>query len=181
MENYMDLNNRYCNMCNMCNMPNQNYMHMPYYEYKPNMGYGYQMMNTYEDNEMPMNHDYYNNYEYNQGNKMMKPMTMNFTPLHKMVYEEVNIHIKKIMMSNMGTLPKSMSMDMYKKELNEMTMSLMKKENEIKRMLLSREETSEKEENNDRLFCPYCQGFLGNMLGFVFLNSLINRGCRFCY
>lgn len=180
MEDYMDLT-RY-NMCNPCNMKNmnQNCMNMPCCNYKPSIGYDCYNMNIKENNEMPMNYGYYN-YGYTNTNKMMKPMNTNYTPLHKIIYEEVNMHIKKLMINNMGIMPKSISMDMYKKELNEMLANLMKKENEIKKMMLSREEIDEKIEEDDRLFCPYCQGFLGNMLGLVFLNSLINGGCTFCY
>lgn len=151
METYMDYLRGNMYNSNMGGIPNQNF--------------DYPMMNEFD---------------YTNHGKYMEPINTNFTNLHKMVIEEVNIHVKKIMISNMGQMPKAISKDMYKKELNEMLTNVMKNEDEIKKQMTSREEL-ENGENTDRLFCPYCQGFMGNMLGFVFLNSLINRGCLYCY
>lgn len=151
MENYMDYLRGNMFNCNMGNMPSTNM--------------DYPMMNEYE---------------YSNHGKYMEPINMNFTYLHKMVMEEVNIHIKKIMISNMGQMPKAISKDMYKKELNDMLANIMKNEDEIKKQIAGKNEL-ENEGETDRIFCPYCQGFMGNMLGFVFLNSLLTRGCLFCY
>jgi len=57
----------------------------------------------------------------------------------------------------------------------------MKKEDEIKKIVVvDRNETNE-EENTDRAFCPFCNGLLRDTLSILFVTELLRGGCTHCY
>ena len=191
MENYlledrckMYGNNSYENkynegMCGMYNMPN-NYGHM-------------ECKNTMMDFNPCMNHNM--NYMYNKpcecmpgnwargyGYPMMKMEPIeNMCGSYKMLIVYVEKSINKIMMENMGMMPKAISKDKYHKEMNEMLCEVMKKEKELKELVVVDRLETEDKEDLDRNMCPYCGGFLKDTLGILFLTELLKRGCTSCY
>ena len=118
---------------------------------------------------------------------MMPNMHQNMEPLENMcgkTYKVLIVHVHKamhkIMMENMGVMPKAISKEKFNKEMNEMICEVMKNEDEIKKIVvIDRSETEE--ENTDRVFCPFCNGLLRDTLGILFVTQLLRGGCTFCY
>ncbi len=146
---------------NPCINHNMNYMHnycnKPYDCMPGNLarGYGYPMMK-------------------------MEPIE-NMCGSYKMLIVYVEKSVNKIMMENMGMMPKAISKDKYHKEMNEMLCEVMKKEKELKEMVVVDRTETEDTEDLDRNMCPYCGGFLKDTLGILFLTELLKRGCVSCY
>ncbi len=110
----------------------------------------------------------------------MEPIE-NMCGTYKMLIVYVEKSISKIMMENMGMMPNAISKEKYHKEMNEMLCEVMKKEKELKELVVvDRLETEDKEDMN-RSMCPYCGGFLKDTLGILFLTELLKRGCVSCY
>ena len=57
----------------------------------------------------------------------------------------------------------------------------MKKEKELKELVVVDRLETEDKEDLDRNMCPYCGGFLKDTLGILFLTELLKRGCVSCY
>lgn len=118
----------------------------------------------------------------------MSHMHQNMEPLENMcgkTYKVLIVHVHKtmhkIMMENMGVMPKAISKEKFNKEMNDMICEVMKREDEIKKIVvIDRSETSE-EENTDRAFCPFCNGLLRDTLGILFVTELLRGGCTSCY
>lgn len=117
----------------------------------------------------------------------MHHMHQNMEPLESMcgkTYKVLIVHVHKtmhkIMMENMGVMPKSISKEKFKKEMNDMICEVMKKEAEIKKLVvIDRSETEE--ESTDRAFCPFCNGLLRDTLSILFVTELLRGGCTTCY
>ena len=110
----------------------------------------------------------------------MEPIE-NMCGSYKMLIVYVEKSINKIMMENMGMMPKAISKDKYHKEMNEMLCEVMKKEKELKEIVVVDRCETEDTEDLDRNMCPYCGGFLKDTLGILFLTELLKRGCTSCY
>ena len=100
---------------------------------------------------------------------------------YKMLIVYVEKSVGKIMMENMGVMPKAISKEKYHKEMNEMLCEVMKKEKELKELVVVDRTETEDTEDLDRNMCPYCGGFLKDTLGILFLTELLKRGCVSCY
>lgn len=118
----------------------------------------------------------------------MNHMHQNMEPLENMCGKTYNILIvhvhkamHKIMMENMGTMPKAISKDKFNKEMNDMICEVMKNEDEIKKIVVIDRVETEEEEGTDRVFCPYCNGLLRDTLGILFVTELLKGGCTSCY
>jgi len=118
----------------------------------------------------------------------MHHMQQNMEPLENMcgkTYKVLIVHVHKsmhkIMMENMGVMPKAISKEKFKQEMNDMICEVMKKEDEIKKIVvIDRSETGESE-STDRAFCPFCNGLLRDTLSILFVTELLRGGCTFCY
>lgn len=186
--------NNYHMMHHMENCPNMyfNYENMekgvpPYMsgqymkklEGKPGMCCKY--MNVCENMQMP----YTMRSEYPIG---MHHMHQDMEPLENMcgkTYKILIVHVHKtmhkIMMENMGVMPKAISKEKYKQEMNNMMCEVMKNENEIKKIVVVDRNETEEQENTDRAFCPFCNGLLKDTLSILFITELLKGGCTFCY
>ena len=122
-----------------------------------------------------------------RGEYPMHHMHQSVEPLENMcgkTYNVLIVHVHKtmhkIMMENMGVMPKAISKEKFKKEMNDMICEVMKKEDEIKKLVvIDRSETEE--ENADRVFCPFCNGLLRDTLSILFVTELLRGGCTSCY
>ncbi len=200
MENYlledrckMYGNNSYANKYNegMCGMYNMGYVPHQYgnVECKNNMMDFNHCMN-HNMNYIP---NYYNKeyecmpghlargYGYPMNNMMKMEPLENMCGSYKMLIVYVEKSINKIMMENMGMMPKAISKEKYHKEMNEMLCEVMKKEKELKELVVVDRCETEDKEDLDRALCPYCGGFLKDTLGILFLTQLMKRGCVSCY
>ena len=130
----------------------------------------------------------YNMPGYNVRGEYMMPHMQHMEPLENMCGKTYNILIvhvhktmHKMMMENMGVMPKAISKDKFNKEMNEMICEVMKNEDEIKKIVvIDRVETEDKEDET-RAFCPFCNGLLKDTLGILFVTELLKGGCTFCY
>ena len=181
--------NEYCPMMNnMCNNPLQYMQNMP----KDMPPYMYGKCMDKMDVNPNMCHKYMNMYDTMPGQynfrTNMDNMQYAMEPIEKMCGKTYNILIMhvhktmhKIVRENMGVMPKAISKDKFNKEMNDMLCEVMKKEDEIKKIVVvDRTETSESE-NTDRAFCPFCNGLLRDTLGILFVTELLKGGCTYCY
>lgn len=123
-----------------------------------------------------------------RGEYPMHHMHNNMEPLENMCGKTYNILIvhvhktmHKIMMENMGVMPKAISKDKFNKEMNNMICEVMKKEDEIKKIVVIDRNETNQSESTDRAFCPFCNGLLKDALGILFVSELLKGGCTFCY
>jgi len=123
-----------------------------------------------------------------RGEYMMPHMKNNMEPIENMcgkTYKLLIVHVHKtmhkMMMENMGVMPKAISKEKFKKEMNEMICEVMKQEDEIKKIVVIDRSETEGEESTDRAFCPFCNGLLRDTLGILFVTELLRGGCTFCY
>lgn len=155
MEKWDDMPNmcsKYLNPCD--NMPGQYYMR----------------------GEYPMQHMYHTHHMHQN----MEPLENMCGKTYKVLIVHVHKRVHKIMMDNMGVMPKAISKDKFNKEMNDMICDVMKNEDEIKKLVvIDRSET--KEESTDRAFCPFCNGLLRDTLGILFVTELLRGGCVSCY
>ena len=171
--------NYYTGMCGMYNMPmGNNFMECKnkMYEFNPYMKpQGCNVCN----NGYPMMHM---NFGRGYGYPMMQMEPIeNMCSTYKMLIVYVEKSISKIMMENMGMMPNAISKEKYHKEMNEMLCEVMKKEKELKELVVVDRLETEDKEDMDRNMCPYCGGFLKDTLGILFLTELLKRGCVSCY
>lgn len=96
--------------------------------------------------------------------------------IYAVVYEKVLISINKVM-PNMSQMPKSITKDNFNMIVNDCMCSLTKDEKEIKELMKSR---CRRHIEEDRAFCPYCDGMLKSVVEIALITSLINGGCLFC-
>ena len=118
----------------------------------------------------------------------MYHMHQNMEPLEKMCGKTYNILIvhvhktmHKMMMENMGVMPKAISKDKFNKELNDMICEVMKKEEDIKKIVVLDRVEKEDGESETRAFCPFCNGLLKDTLSILFVTELLKGGCTSCY
>lgn len=118
----------------------------------------------------------------------MYHMHHNMEPLENMcgkTYKVLIVHVHKtmhkIMMENMGVMPKAISKEKFNKEMNDMICEVMKKEEEIKKIVVVDRNENGESESTDRAFCPFCNGLLKDALGILFVTELLKGGCTFCY
>ena len=175
-QNFMGMNDMYQDMykqnCNMENMPPYMYgkcMNMPCCN-----GYmmQYNMPNYSSRSDMYMN---------SYGMQMMEPLENMCGKTYKILIVCVRKTVQKIMMENMGMMPKCISKEMFNKHLNDTMCEVVKQEDEIKKcVVVDRTETEEKEDIS-RGFCPYCNGMLKDVVTILLINELIRGGCTNCY
>lgn len=141
----------------------------------PNMCSKY--MNMYDNmpygmrGDYPMHHIHHN----------MEPLENMCGKTYKVLIVHVHKTMHKIMMENMGVMPKAISKEKFNKEMNDMICEVMKNEDEIKKIVVvDRVETDDKEDTT-RAFCPYCNGLLRDTLGILFVTELLKGGCVNCY
>ena len=123
-----------------------------------------------------------------RGDYPMHYMHQNMQPLENMcgkTYNVLIVHVHKkvhkIMMENMGVMPKAISKEKFNKDMNDMICEVMKNEDEIKKIVvIDRVETEDKEDRT-RAFCPFCNGLLRDTLGILFVTELLRGGCTHCY
>ena len=118
----------------------------------------------------------------------MPHMHQNMEPLENMcgkTYKILIMHVHKsmhkIMMENMGVMPKAISKEKFNKEMNDMICEVMKKEDEIKKIVMIDRSETEEQENESRAFCPFCNGLLRDTLSILFVTELLRGGCTSCY
>ena len=118
----------------------------------------------------------------------MYHMHQNMEPIETMcgkTYNMLIVHVHKtmhkMMMENMGIMPKAISKDKFNKELNEMICEVMKKEEDIKKIVVIDRVETEQGETENRAFCPFCNGLLKDTLSILFVTELLKGGCTFCY
>ena len=150
---------------------------MEKWECSPNMYHKY--MNMCDNMNMPYNM---------RGDYMMPNMHHNMEPIenlcgktYKMLIVHVHKSMHKIMMENMGVMPKAISKEKFKKEMNTMICEVMKNEEEIKKIVVVDRNETEDVENTDRAFCPFCNGLLRDTLSILFITELVKGGCVSCY
>ena len=135
-------------------------------------------MNTYCRGEMCMNPYDMQAMNMNMGMNM-EPIETMCGKTYKTLMMDVKKTVSKIAMENMGMLPKAISKDMFNRHMNDLIIEVMKKEVEIKKMVMvERDETEETED--DRAFCPYCNGLLKNLLSVLLVTELVKGGCTHC-
>lgn len=120
--------------------------------------------------------------------QQMGHMHQNMEPLENMcgkTYKVLIVHVHKtmhkMMMENMGVMPKAISKDKFNKEMNDMICEVMKREDEIKKIVVIDRSETEDGESTDRVFCPFCNGLLRDTLSILFVTELLRGGCTFCY
>lgn len=111
----------------------------------------------------------------------MEPIENMCGNTYKIMKISVDKTVKKIMMENMGMMPKAISKEKYNKEMNEMLCEVMTHEEEIKQLVVVDRSETELGESTDRAFCPYCNGLLKDTLGILFITELLKGGCVSCY
>ncbi|MBQ8044219.1 MAG: hypothetical protein IJ272_08790 [Clostridia bacterium] len=118
----------------------------------------------------------------------MHHMHQNMEPVENMcgkTYKVLIVHVHKtmhkMMMENMGVMPKAISKDKFNKEMNDMICEVMKREDEIKKLVVIDRSETEEGESTDRVFCPFCNGLLRDTLSILFVTELLRGGCTFCY
>ena len=166
MENYTEQDR--CKMYGMCGMYGMPMQYNPYMKSQVcnSCNNGYNMLHMNCGRAYPMMH--------------MEPIE-NMCGTYKMLIVYVEKSISKIMMENMGMMPNAISKEKYHKEMNEMLCEVMKKEKELKQLVVVDRLETEDKEDLDRNMCPYCGGFLKDTLGILFLAELLKRGCISCY
>lgn len=200
MENYLEQdrykmygNNFYENKYNegICGMYNMGYM--PQQHNHMECKSGMMEWNPWMNQNMNHIHNYCNKgcecmpgnmargYGYPMQNVIKMEPIENMCGSYKMLIVYVEKSINKIIMENMGMMPKAISKDKYHKEMNEMLCEVMKKEKELKEIVVVDRTETEDKEDLDRVMCPYCGGFLKDTLGILFLTELVKRGCVSCY
>lgn len=118
----------------------------------------------------------------------MHYMHQNMEPVENMcgkTYKVLIVHVHKtmhkMMMENMGVMPKAISKDKFNKEMNDMICEVMKREDEIKKLVVIDRVETEEGENETRVFCPFCNGLLRDTLSILFVTELLKGGCVSCY
>lgn len=89
--------------------------------------------------------------------------------------------VNKIVMENMGMMPKAISKEKFNKEVNEMLCEVMREEDKLKKMLINKRNEVDVEETTDRGVCPYCNSLLKDTLGILFITKLLRGGCTGCF
>lgn len=187
--NFMGFNgmmqgNEYCTyhqpkfMKNMDNMPS--YMYGKCMTMNENMPCGNYMMDGYQ--QMNMNNCC-------RGDMYMNPYQMQkMEPLESMCGKSYRVFIvyvrktvQKIVMDNMGMMPKSISKEHFNKYMNDMICEVMKQEDEIKKLVIVDRNETDEEESTDRVFCPFCHGMLRDTLALLLVTELIRGGCTSCH
>lgn len=118
---------------------------------------------------------------YGMSNTKMEPIENMCGNTYKIMMVSVEKTVKKIMMENMGMMPKAIAKEKFNKEMNEMLCEIMSHEDEIKSFVIVDRSETEANENTDRAFCPYCNGLLKDTLGILFITELLRGGCVSCY
>lgn len=135
-------------------------------------------MNMYDN--MPMSYSPRGEYMMPHINQNMEPLENMCGKTYKILVVHVHKRMHKMMMENMGVMPKGISKEKFNKEMNDMLCDIMKNEEEIKKIVvIDRSEMNE--ENTDRAFCPFCNGLLKDTLSILFVTELLKGGCTFCY
>ena len=106
--------------------------------------------------------------------KEIIPVQSMGSPIYGIIYQVTLINLNKHMY---GQMPKSISKDEFNVIVNDSMCELTKKEKEFKEILKSR--CTENDEI--RLFCPYCNGMLKSVVEVALITSLMNGGCMFCH
>ena len=181
----MESDREYMNCCKMQNMYNDCNMkykscdgimpklNMPPYMYN-------NCMNVYDkpDYTMVSRHNMHPNmYQMNN----MEPIEHMCGKTYKILIVHVDMCVQKIMMENMGVMPKAMSKEKFNKHMNDMICEVMRKEDEIKKHVVIDRSSVEDSEDLTRAFCPYCNGMLNSALSILFVTELLKRGCTHCY
>ena len=111
----------------------------------------------------------------------MEPLENMCGKTYKVLIVYVDKTIQKMMMENMGVMPKAISKEKFKKEMNDMICEIMKREEEIKKIVVIDRNETDQEEEMDRSFCPFCHGMLKDTLSILFITELLRGGCTSCY
>ena len=114
-------------------------------------------------------------------NQNMEPLETMCGKTYNVLIVHVHKTMHKMMMENMGMMPKAISKDKFNKELNDMICEVMKKEDEIKKIVVIDRVENEDGEAENRAFCPFCNGLLKDTLSILFVTELLRGGCTFCY
>ena len=143
----------------------------------PNMCSKY--MNMHDN--MPMHYSMRGEYPMHHMHQNMEPIENMCGKTYKVLIVHVHKTMHKIMMENMGVMPKAISKEKFNKEMNDMICEVMKNEDEIKKIVVIDRSETEESESTDRAFCPFCNGLLRDTLGILFVTELLRGGCTFCY
>lgn len=178
MMNHMDNYPKYENKFMEKGMPPYMYGKcMDKWEEKPNMCCKY--MNMCDN--MPMPYSMRGEYPMHHMQQHMEPLESMCGKTYNVLIVHVHKKMHKIMMENMGVMPKAISKEKFNKEMNDMICEVMKNEDEIKKIVVIDRSETEESESTDRAFCPFCNGLLRDTLGILFITELLRGGCTFCY
>lgn len=167
------------NMYNGCDMKYKNCdgimpkLNMPPYLYNNCMNV-YDGMSYNHEHRMDMNPGFYQM-------QNIEPIEHMCGKTYKILIVHVENCMQKIMMENMGVMPKAMSKEKFNKHMNDMICEVMKKEEEIKKHVVIDRNSVETSDDLTRSFCPYCNGMLKDALSILFVTQLLKRGCTHCY
>lgn len=117
----------------------------------------------------------------NYAPEKMEPIESLCNELHKIIIDVVDEDIDKLITENMDMMPKAISKEQYKKEVEKMFNNLVKKEEISKKYIYDSNTNRVKYGENNRISCPNCGGTLKSILEIMFITQLIKRGCIFCY
>ena len=156
--------------------PNMCCKYMNMYDNMP-IGYGMRTDMQY----MPQMYHMNNMHHMHHMNQNMEPIENMCGKTYKVLIMHVHKSVHKIMMENMGTMPKTISKEKFNKEMNDMICEVMKKEDEIKKIVVVNRSETDEEESSDRAFCPFCNGLLRDTLSILFVTELLKGGCTSCY
>lgn len=153
---------------------------MEKWEANPNMCGKY--MHMYDNMHMPygMRGEYMMPYTHHIEHNV-EPIESMCGKTYKILIVYVHKTMQKIMMENMGVMPKAISKEKFKKEMNDMICQVMKNEEDIKKIVVVDRNETEETEGTDRAFCPYCNGLLRDTLNILFITELLKGGCVSCY
>ena len=152
-------------------------MHHPYMHANYMHGWDNNMCH----NNMCMGHmhtyDKYRTDMYNM--QYMEPIENLCGKTYNIYMMSINKSMQKIMMENLGMMPKAISKEKFNKEMNDIICDVMKKEDEIKEIVIMKRDDEQQDET--RAFCPFCHGVLRDTLGILFVTELLRNGCVSCY
>lgn len=111
----------------------------------------------------------------------MEPIETMCGKTYKVFMVHVKRTVQKIVMENMGMMPKSISKEHFHKHMNDMICEVMKQEDEIKKLVVVDRNENDLEESTDRAFCPFCNGMLKDTLTLLLVTELVRGGCTTCY
>ena len=164
------------NMCynmDMCKMPPYMYGKCAgMYENMPCTNY---MMPPYDNMFSNRTEMYMNPYGYNK----MEPLENMYTKAYKALIVYVRKIMQKIMMDNMGMMPKAISKEKFNMYLNDLVSTVLKDEAKIKKLYMDL--VDDEKTNDDREFCPFCSGMLKDTLSILLITELLRSGCVNCY